>query len=321
MEQLILSLETPGLFLHKSRGFLEAKKRDHLVSRVSLDDIAAVIVNAHGTSYTNALIVDLAHRGIPLVLCGKNHMPVAWVQPLAPNVRQSKYLQAQSQLSKPRAKSTWKLIVQAKIDWQNFALRQFGRKSNALDYLSKVVKSGDPMNTEAQAARIYWKQLMGSDFTRDVTKPGANQLFNYGYTILRAAMCRAIVSSGLNPSFGIHHSSMTNPFRLVDDLMEPFRPLIDLKVEKLVASGTEGLDGTTKIFLAEVMQERLPGNGGGPLMNHLYRLANSYREVVCGETKSLTIALPKSSNQPLRAKRKEDGQIKRISPDVASRNV
>ena len=246
---------------------------------------------------------------------------MAWIQPLSSNSRQAQYLKAQALLSKPKAKSTWRVIVQAKIDWQNFVLLQLGRKSNALDYLSKSVKSGDPTNTEAQAARIYWKQLMGRDFTRNRAQAGVNQLLNYGYTILRASMCRAIVSSGLNPTFGIHHSSMTNPFQLVDDLMEPFRPLMDLKVHKLASQGTFKLDAATKTFLAETMQEQVPENGSGPLMNHLYRLANSYRDLICGEQMNIAIPLPRSTKKPIRALRKEDGPTKRISPNVASSNV
>ena len=286
-----------------------------------LDDIAAVIVNAHGASYTNALITDLASRSIPIILCGTNHMPMAYVQPTDSNFKSAKYLMAQADLSKPKMKKAWKAIVAAKIAWQHFALATIGVSSAALERMSRSVKSGDPNNLEAQAARLYWRAFMGPDFRRDVGLQGANQMLNYGYTVLRAATCRALMSTGLYPSFGIHHRSVRNSFQLVDDLMEPFRPLIDLNVRRIIESRREEMNSEVKNKIAQSVHEAMPGNGQGPLMNYIYRVALDYRAFVCKEVDEITIPRPPNRKPPLPAARTNHGKLERISTDVVISDV
>lgn len=320
MEQKIIALETPGLFLNKTRGFLQAQKDGEVIAKVSLDELAALVVNAHALSYTNSLVVSLAERNVPIVLCGKNHLPAATVLPVVSNFKQAKYLKAQAALSKPRSKQIWAAVVKSKISWQAFTLEQFDRNSKSLQRMGSLVKSGDPTNIEAQAARFYWKKLMGTQFRRDVACPGENQLLNYGYTILRASVCRALMSAGLNPGFGVHHCSETNPMQLVDDLMEPFRPLIDLRVRKIVDSAGGELTREAKQDLAGTMQEPVPGNGSGPLMNHIYRIALDYRAVIIGEIESLGIPHPVKKKPPKSAMKKPNAP-KRLPPNVAVSNV
>lgn len=89
------------------------------------------------------------------------------------------------------------------------------------------MRSGDPQNIEAQAARFYWKKLFGETFQRDRFLPGINAHLNYGYIILRSAIARAVIAAGISPSLGVGHINSRNNFCLVDDLMEPFRPLVD----------------------------------------------------------------------------------------------
>ena len=121
--------------------------------------------------------------------------------------------------------------MQSKIVAQSRALEISGNaEHDALRKLTKVVHSGDPENVEARAARFYWRRLMGENFRRDADQIGLNAHLNYGYAIMRGAMSRAVVGAGLSPGLGLHHRSRLNPFQLVDDLMEPFRPIVDIAV-------------------------------------------------------------------------------------------
>ena len=112
--------------------------------------------------------------------------------------------------------------------------------------LASRVRSGDPSNLEALGARRYWRLLFGEEFRRDRHATGVNALLNYGYMVARAATARAVVAAGLHPSIGVHHSHAENVMRLVDDLVEPFRPLVDLQVWHLVRSGHTGVSPMTK---------------------------------------------------------------------------
>jgi CRISP-associated protein Cas1 len=206
------------LFL--SRGFLVVKETDgerKELGQVPLDDIAAVIGNAHGLSYTNNLLVTLAQRCIPFVLCGANHNTVGMLLPIDGNYQQAKRFDAQIAATKPTHKRLWAEVVRAKLLQQAAALSACGRTAEPLKRLTRQVKSGDPQNLEAQGAQKYWRLLFGDDFRRDQQGSGVNGLLNYGYTILRSAMARAVVAAGLHPTLGIHHQNEGNPMRLVDD--------------------------------------------------------------------------------------------------------
>ena len=119
--------------------------------------------------------------------------------------------------------------MRAKLQQQGAALEATGAPTAPLTMLARRVRSGDPDNLEAQGAQKYWRLLFGDDFRRDQQGAGLNGMLNYGYTVLRAATARAVVSAGLHPTLGIHHSNEGNAMRLVDDLMEPFRPMVDCK--------------------------------------------------------------------------------------------
>jgi CRISPR-associated protein Cas1 len=132
-------------------------------------------------------------------------------------------------------------------------LRRLGCTNEPFERFARQVRSGDPDNIEAQAARRYWPLLMGDDFRRDRAAGGANALLNYGYTVLRAGVARAVASAGLHPSLGLHHVNRGNPMCLVDDLMEPFRPLIDFLVKRLLAKGENEVTPSAKATLASVL--------------------------------------------------------------------
>jgi CRISP-associated protein Cas1 len=282
------------LFMH--RGFMVVQdtggERKEL-GQVPLDDIAAVIANAHGLSYTNNLLVALAERGAPFVLCAANHNAVGMLLPIDGNYQQAKRFDAQIAATKPTTKRLWAEIVRSKLQQQAAALEAAGAPTVPLSALAAKVRSGDPENLEAQGARRYWGFLFGDGFRRDQNAGGHNAMLNYGYTVLRAATARAVVAAGLHPTIGLHHSNEGNPMRLVDDLTEPFRPMIDLKVWQLQRLGEDQITPDTKRALVKTLYEDMQTDvGTTPVLVCTQRLATSLAQVYLGEREKLDLPRP-----------------------------
>jgi CRISPR-associated protein Cas1 len=281
------------LFMH--RGFMVVKDTalSQEIGQVPLDDIAAVIANSHGLSYTNNLLVALAERGAPFVLCAANHNAVGMLLPIEGNFEQSKRIEAQLAASLPTHKRLWAAVVRSKLAQQAAALEAAGAPTAPLTALAAKVRSGDPDNREAQGARRYWGLLFGGDFRRDQQGGNLNGLLNYGYTVLRATMARAVVAAGLHPSVGLHHSHDNNAMRLVDDLMEPFRPIIDLKVWQLHRNGEEVVTPESKRALVRTLYDDMQtASGATPVTVCTQRLAVSLAQVYLGERDKLDLPLP-----------------------------
>ncbi|MBO6865278.1 MAG: type II CRISPR-associated endonuclease Cas1 [Alphaproteobacteria bacterium] len=277
----IVDIATDGRHLSAKRGFLIVSEDRQEVGRIALDDIAAIIVHAHGVTWTTSLVVSLAERGALMVLCAANHAPVAVCLPLEGHHAQNAHFRAQWEAGKPLAKQLWRRIVIAKIQWQKTVLEAHGHSGAPLDLLARKVGSGDPANVEAQAARRYWPLLMGTDFRRDRSADGPNGLLNYGYTVLRSLIARAIVAAGLHPSVGIHHANRGNAFALADDLVEPFRPLVDSLTCRLIDRGIEAVTPEAKRAFAGLIALDLPGEKGittvsGAATRLAQTLANSF---------------------------------------------
>jgi CRISP-associated protein Cas1 len=282
------------LFL--SRGFMvvqdtEAERKE--LGQVPLDDIAAVIANAHGLSYTNNLLVALAERCAPLVICSANHNAVAMLLPVEGNFQQAKRFDAQIAATQPTIKRLWADIVKSKLQQQAAALEAANAPSIPLSALVRKVRSGDPDNFEAQGARRYWGLLFGDGFRRDQQGDGLNSMLNYGYTVLRATTARAVVAAGLHPTIGLHHSNQGNAMRLVDDLMEPFRPMVDLKVWQLNKQGENMITPETKRALVRTMYDDMQTSAGTtPVIVCTQRLATSLAQIFIGEKEKLDLPLP-----------------------------
>jgi CRISPR-associated protein Cas1 len=280
----VVEIATGGRLLSVYRGFLVISEGGEEVGRVPLDEVAAVVANAHGLGYSNNALVELSRRGVPVVLCGANHMPAAIVWPVDGHHVQTGRMNDQIGASLPLKKRLWAQLVRAKILAQGATLAAVGAPSGGFYLLSRKVRSGDPDNVEAEAARRYWPALFGPDFHRDRSGPGRNALLNYGYAVLRAGVARAVMASGLHPGFGLMHSNRSNPMVLVDDLMEPFRPVVDREVWRLVGHGTAAVDAQAKTALARVMIVDLPTPIGiSPLMVCAERLAHSLVRAFAGE--------------------------------------
>lgn len=290
MDQII-DIATEGRHLSRHRGFLKVSEEGREVGRTPLDQIAGVIIHAHGTTWSASLLAELADRGAPVVLCGSNHAPRAVLMPLEGHYAQGARMRAQWQASMPLMKQAWKQIVIAKVQFQAAALSAVGQPTAPLKMLARKVTSGDRTNIEAQAARHYWPRMMGEDFRRDSDAGGINSLLNYGYTVLRAATARAVVAAGLHPTIGLHHSNRGNAFALADDLMEPFRPLVDCAVRNLACQNGPQVDAVAKQALARLIAIDLPlGNGISPASVAVAKLATSLGQSF--EARSLALVLP-----------------------------
>lgn len=282
------------LFL--SRGFLvvqdtEGERKE--LGQIPLDDIAAVIANAHGLSYTNNLLVALAERCAPFVLCAANHNAVGMVMTIDGNYQQAKRFDAQIAATQPMIKRMWAEIVKSKLQQQAAALEAAGAPHIPLQALVRKVRSGDPENFEAQGAKRYWGLLFGDGFRRDQQGGGINAMLNYGYTVLRAATARAVIAAGLHPTIGLHHSNESNAMRLVDDLMEPFRPMIDLKVWQLSQQGETMVTPESKRALVRTLYDDMQTSAGAtPVMVCAQKLAVSLAHVFMGERDKLDLPLP-----------------------------
>lgn len=291
MDQII-DIATNGRHLSRDRGFLKVEEDGQEVGRVPLDQIAAVIVHAHGITWTTSLLVELAERGALLVLCSANHQPRAMLWPLEGHHAQGARMRAQWQAKTPMIKQAWKQIVIAKVQMQAAALSSTGESRATLDRLTREIKSGDTTNIEAQAARHYWPRMMGRDFRRDTARSDINALLNYGYTVLRATTSRAIVAAGLHPTIGLHHSNRGNAFALADDLMEPFRPFVDCTARNIAATHGPEVTPEAKQALAGLIALDLPlSEATSPISIALNKLATSL--ALSFERETLDLALPK----------------------------
>ncbi len=292
----IVEIANDNRHLFVSRGFMVIQQTDgdrNELGQVPLDDIAAVVANAHGLSYTNNLLVALAKRGAPFVLCGPNHNPVGMIWPVDGHSTQAGRYDAQLAASKPLRKRLWSSVVKSKLTQQAAALEAAGAPAAPLSALVTKVRSGDPDNIEAQGARRYWQLLFGEDFRRDRQAGGLNGLLNYGYAVLRAATARAIIAAGLHPSLGIHHANQGNAMRLADDLMEPYRPFIDLLAWQLRRQEMAEVNPETKRIIVRGLYDDLMTDAGAtPMQVSLQKLATSLAQVYLGEREQLDLPLP-----------------------------
>lgn len=204
---------------------------------LAIEDIAWLILDTPQVSVTGSLLSALAEAGVAMIVPDGRHHPAGVLLSFHQHHAQAHIAQTQINISQPLKKRLWQNLVVAKIRNQAGLLSQVeGRYAQALFSMAERVNSGDPDNLEAQAARIYWSDLF-KDFTRGNETDRRNALLNYGYAVMRAAIARACVASGLLPAFGVHHASRTNAFNLIDDLIEPFRPFVDKMARERVPEG------------------------------------------------------------------------------------
>ncbi len=282
----IVEVSQEGLYLHISHGFLKLALDREEIGEVPLADIAVLLLTAQGITLSKQTLLALTGQGTAIVFCGKSYKPESIMIPLFGNYETTGRLNDQIDASLPLRKQLWKSIIQQKIMNQSLVLSTSGNEQGVLllqNYAAQVT-SGDADNREAVAAKAYWELLFGPDFSRDPDKEGINAFLNYGYAILRGITARAICCSGLHPSLGIFHRNRLNNYCLVDDLIEPFRPVVDLLVYRIVHETQENLVVLTPSLKKQIYQlawtDVAVPKGKSPLIKaveyYAYSLAQSF---------------------------------------------
>lgn len=227
MEFRNIVIANPARLSIRHRQLCIAQEEEVLIP---IEDICTLMLESQQVQISAAALETLAVHGVTVFFCDRQHLPSAQLLPIHQFHRKKKLLFAQFSLGKPLQKQLWQTIVRQKIQNQAACLRLAGRQGEELlSEMANHVRSGDSKNTEAAAAARYFPLLFGPGFTRgdDCLE---NAALNYGYAILRGCIARNLVMHGLEPCIGLHHHSELNQFNLADDLLEPYRPLVDLFV-------------------------------------------------------------------------------------------
>ncbi len=273
---------------------LVVKKREGDIVTAAIEDIAYIVLDSPQITVTNALLGTLLENNCAIINCDKTHLPSGLLLPLSGNTLQSERFQAQIEASLPLKKQLWQQTVQQKILNQAAILKSARNvEIGNMTAWANSVRSGDADNREAVAAAYYWKEIFPEipDFVRDRNGVPPNNMLNYGYAILRGVVARALVSSGLLPTLGIHHHNRYNAYCLADDIMEPYRPVVDKLVLEILAEIDEcptdlSTEIKAKLLSIPVLDCVIDGNRS-PLMNAVSTTTASLAKCYLGTTRKL----------------------------------
>ena len=293
MTERVLDLSDTAAYLRVQLDQLVIERKDEPKITVPLRE-AAVIVFAHPqVTCTHAVLSGIMEHGGSVVTCNRQSLPVGLMLPIIAHSTQGERFLLQAAASAPTCKRLWKQIVQAKVQAQARLLSDLWQDDHGFGQLAGRVRSGDPDNIEAQAARRYWPVLFDDPtFRRRREGEDQNRLLNYGYTVLRAIVARAICGAGLHPSLGLHHHNRYDPYCLAADLMEPYRPVVDAVVVHCVR--TFGPDLPLKrqakqVLLGGIMARYRCGGEVRTLFDLASRTASSLAKVFLKEADRLFI--------------------------------
>jgi len=296
MIKRIIEISQQPTRLSVKLGQLIVRAGDEEPASIPCEDIGLLVVDQPATSYSHAVFTTLLEAGATVIFCGSNHHPQGVLMPVAANSIQTERTREQLSVKEPLRKQLWRQLVQAKIRHQAAIVGPDSDVYGVLRHQARQVRSGDPGNVEAQASRCYWPAYLNDlEFRRRREGHPPNNLLNYGYAILRAAVARAVVGAGLLPSVGLHHRNRYNAFCLADDLLEPFRGFVEGRVRDMWQEadehdGYENLDQATKAqLLAVLYQEIRIADQTGPLLVGLHRTAASLVRCFAGESKALDL--------------------------------
>ena len=243
--QLVIKLPE----VERNASLPDSFKKQTVVTK-PIEDIGLVVLDNNQITITSGVLEALLENNCSIITCDSKSMPVGLMLPLYGNTVQNERFREQLSASLPLKKQLWQQTIKAKIENQSAVLVNcLGEESRCMKVWANDVKSGDSENLEARAAAYYWKALFADidGFTRDREGISPNNLLNYGYAVLRAIIARALVSSGLLPTLGIHHHNRYNAYCLADDIMEPYRPYVDELVFGLVQQYGKNLELTRDI--------------------------------------------------------------------------
>jgi len=293
IERIIdLSEEAARLSVRLGQLVIQPKAGDEVT--VPVEEVGVLVVAHRQVVYTHAVLANLAAAGGVFIACDERRMPAGLMLPIAQHHLQTERFALQARASLPTKKRVWQQIVTAKVRAQGTLLKELHGNDRGLLELGRKVKSGDPDNLEAQASRRYWPALFAPDtFRRDREAEDQNRHLNYGYAVLRAMIARAICAAGLHPSLGVHHHNRYDAFCLADDLMEPFRPIVDRAVARHVwEHGKDApLDrGAKSALLSALMRQRFKiESEERTLFDVAARTASSLAKIFAGEQQKLLL--------------------------------
>ena len=293
MIKRIVEISSARTHLSIKYGQLIVKQEGKQVSSIPCEDIGVLLVDHQATSYTHCVFTELLRYGAAVVLCAGDHHPAGMLLPIESNTLQTERFRQQIEAKEPVKKRLWKQVVRAKIKHQAKLVGKDSDIYKSLMALRDRVRSGDPENIESQASKRFWTAyLQGIDFHRNINGAPPNNMLNYGYMVMRAAVARALCSAGLLPSLGIHHRNRYNAFCLADDMLEPFRGFVEYKVREICEGEgiVDELEQRIKARLLEVLYEPVTIAGfKGPLMVGLHRTMASLQRCFAGEKKYLDL--------------------------------
>ena len=229
-----IEIATPGTRLSVAHRQLVIERPEFPKATVPIEDLGVLVIDDGRASYTQAVFIECLAAGATVIVAGRDHLPAGMMLPMSGHHALTERHWAQVEAGTPLRKRLWQAIIASKLRQQGRVLKAAGKDDAGLTALAGRVRSGDPDNFEAQGAQRYWPKLFGKHFRRDRSADDANALLNYGYAIVRAACARALVASGLIPSLGVWHRNRSNPFCLADDLLEPWRPIVDWTVHGIM---------------------------------------------------------------------------------------
>jgi len=295
MTDRIIDISETSAFLKIQNHLLVIEMPDGRKHSLPTGDIAALVISNRAVAMTHAVLSEVTASGGIIVVCDDKHLPAGMMLPMQHHYIQTERFRLQAAAAQPVIKRLWQQLIRKKVSNQGILLKAVSGDDCGLGLLADKVRSGDPDNIEARAARIYWQALFpdNPDFKRERFGDDFNPMLNYGYAILRSAAARAVCGAGLHPTIGVNHHNRYNPFCLADDLMEPFRPLVDRAVVKIAATGgiPEELDKTVKAALIKSVLVRVSLNDEAvTLFDALARAASSL--AMTFENKRKDIILP-----------------------------
>ncbi|MBR3567886.1 MAG: type II CRISPR-associated endonuclease Cas1 [Salinivirgaceae bacterium] len=267
--------------------------KESTVRTVPIEDIGVVVLDNRQITITQGAIEAMLENNCAIITCDGSHLPVGLMLPLCGNTTQSERFREQIDASLPLKKQLWQQTVQCKIHNQAAVLKQTrGAVVKNMLVWENDVRSGDADNLEGRAAAYYWKNMFPdvADFTRDRDGVAPNNLLNYGYAILRAVVARSLVASGLLPTLGIHHHNKYNAYCLADDIMEPYRPYIDLLVTSITAKFGYPEELTTELkreLLVIPVLDVVIGGQRSPLMTAVAQTTASLYKCFSGDARKI----------------------------------
>lgn len=292
IKQTLMFTSPVSLSLKDQQIVITFKDNKDIVTR-PIEDIGFVVIENPQASISVPLLNELADNNVSVIFCDKKQMPRTMLMTLEGNTTQQESYKYQMEASVPTKKNIWKQLVECKIRNQALLLNMLGKDGDALKPYYMNVRSGDTDNREGAAAREYWSRIFYDGFKREREGAPPNNLLNYGYTILRAAVARALIGSGLYPAFGVFHRNRYNAFPLADDVMEPYRPFVDEIVYHLYYDGAVSeLDSQSKGKLLRVLFSDVKmGKVTRPLENALSLTTASLLRMYKGETDKLSLPM------------------------------